>query len=224
MKADATAWMRANLGLTISPEKTHITHGRKRLRFLGYELQVCVNQNGTRWLRLSVPREAISNVVAKVEQATTYPQAPEYDVFSSVMSTPWSVDGRTTTAMPMTTTPSAVSCHRWSSGGLCTTSARSTGSPSPRPCMGTMAETLQRAVRRSLSTSPAGRHRPRVATSSGTNPLDASASGHQEREQCRIHKPLCIPAGQRDTAKHSGRACGPPLAGSARSAASAASS
>lgn len=84
IKVDITAWMCANLGLTLNQEKTHITHGRERLRFLGYELQACANLNGTRWLRLSVPREAVSKVVAKVQQATAYPQAPEYDVFSNI--------------------------------------------------------------------------------------------------------------------------------------------
>jgi group II intron reverse transcriptase/maturase len=84
LKTAIAEWMRANLGLTLNPDKTHITHWRDHLRFLGYDLQGCSNPNGTHWLRLSVPAEAVRKVVARVKRATAYPQAPAYDVFSNV--------------------------------------------------------------------------------------------------------------------------------------------
>jgi len=84
MKATIAEWMQTQLGLTLNQEKTHITHWRKRLRFLGYDLEGRCNPNGTGWLHLSVPKEAVRNVVAKIKRATAYPQAPVYDVLSNV--------------------------------------------------------------------------------------------------------------------------------------------
>jgi group II intron reverse transcriptase/maturase len=77
-------WMQKHLGLTLNLEKTHITHWRERLRFLGYDLEGRPNPSGTKWLHLSVPKEAVRNVVARVKRATAYPQAPAYDVFSNI--------------------------------------------------------------------------------------------------------------------------------------------
>jgi RNA-directed DNA polymerase len=84
MKAAITEWMKANLGLTLNQDKTHITHWQDKVRFLGYELEGRCNRNGTGRLHLGIPRDAVRNVVAKVQQATRYPQAPEYDVFRNV--------------------------------------------------------------------------------------------------------------------------------------------
>jgi group II intron reverse transcriptase/maturase len=92
MKTDIASWMHTELGLTLNQDKTHITHWRKRFRFLGYDLQGCRNTKGTPWLHLSVPREALRSAVAKVKRTTAYPQAPEYDVFTNVnaVSRGWS--------------------------------------------------------------------------------------------------------------------------------------
>jgi group II intron reverse transcriptase/maturase len=84
IRAAMAEWLKGNLGLELNLEKTLITHWGKRVRFLGYELQGRTNRNGTGWLHLSVPKEAVRNVVAKVKRATAYPQAPAYDVFSNV--------------------------------------------------------------------------------------------------------------------------------------------
>jgi len=83
-KALITEWLQTHLGLTLNQEKTHITHWQETVRFLGYELEGRKNRNGTGWLFLSIPKDAVRNVVAKVQQATRYPQAPEYDVFLNV--------------------------------------------------------------------------------------------------------------------------------------------
>jgi hypothetical protein len=84
MKTTIAAWMHTQLGLTLNQDKTHITHWRKSYRFLGYELEGRQNRNGTPWLHLGVPREALRSVVARIKRATAYPQAPEYDVFNNV--------------------------------------------------------------------------------------------------------------------------------------------
>ena len=82
---DAMAhWVQHTLGLTLNMDKTLVTHWQKRLRFLGYHLQGRRSSRGTPWLHLSIPEEAMREVVAKVKQATAYPQAPEYDVFVNV--------------------------------------------------------------------------------------------------------------------------------------------
>ena len=84
MKTAIAEWMKANLSLTLNQEKTHITHWREKVRFLGYELEGRANRNGSGWLHLAVPKDAVRNVVEKIRQATRYPQAPEYDVFTNV--------------------------------------------------------------------------------------------------------------------------------------------
>ena len=84
MRTALAEWMKTNLGLTLNREKIHITHWQEKVRFLGYELEGRVNQNGTGWLHLAVPKDAVRSVVEKILQATRYPQAPEYDVFTNV--------------------------------------------------------------------------------------------------------------------------------------------
>jgi group II intron reverse transcriptase/maturase len=84
MKTAIAEWMKANLSLTLNQEKTHVTHWREKVRFLGYELEGRVNRNGSGWLHLAVPKDAVRNVVEKIRQATRYPQAPEYDVFANI--------------------------------------------------------------------------------------------------------------------------------------------
>jgi hypothetical protein len=84
MKTAIATWMQANLGLSLNQDKTHVTHWQDKVRFLGYELEGRTNPNGTGWLHLGIPKEAVRNIVAKTQQATRFPQAPEYDVFKNV--------------------------------------------------------------------------------------------------------------------------------------------
>jgi len=84
LKDSMAHWLGQTLGLTLNMDKTLVTHWRNRLRFLGFHLQGRRSSRGTHWLHLSVPEEAMREVVAKVKQATAYPQAPEYDVFVNV--------------------------------------------------------------------------------------------------------------------------------------------
>jgi hypothetical protein len=84
LKEHIAHWLSEMLGLTLNQGKTLITHCQERLHFLGYQLQGRRTVKGTTWLHLSVPREAIRAVVARIKQATRYPQAPEYDVFVNV--------------------------------------------------------------------------------------------------------------------------------------------
>jgi hypothetical protein len=84
LKERMSDWLQETLGLTLNQEKTLVTHGQRHLNFLGYQLQGRRNVKGTIWLYLSVPGEAMREAVAKIKQATKYPQAPEYDVFVNV--------------------------------------------------------------------------------------------------------------------------------------------
>jgi len=84
IKAAITEWMKANLGLTLNQDKTHITHWQDKVRFLGYELEGRRNRNGTGWLHLGIPKDAVRHVVTKIQKATRYSQTPEYDVFHNV--------------------------------------------------------------------------------------------------------------------------------------------
>jgi hypothetical protein len=84
LKAAMAKWLQESLGLTLHQDKTLVTHWSKQLRFLGYHLEGRANPSGTKWLHLSVPKEAVRNIVAKIKRATAYPQAPAYDVFRNV--------------------------------------------------------------------------------------------------------------------------------------------
>ena len=84
LKQQIANWLQGASGLSLNMKKTYITHWQNRLRFLGYHLQGRLNARGTSWMHLSVPQDAMREVVAKVKQATAYPQAPEYDVFTNV--------------------------------------------------------------------------------------------------------------------------------------------
>jgi RNA-directed DNA polymerase len=84
LKSRLTEWLRHTLGLTLNQDKTLVTHWQERVRFLGYHLQGRRDSRGTPWLHLSVPPEAMQNVVARIKQATAYAQAPELDVFTNV--------------------------------------------------------------------------------------------------------------------------------------------
>lgn len=84
LKQQVADWLQTQLGLKLNPDKTLITHWTSPLRFLGYQLQGRRNANGTPWLHLSVPPDAVRSVVTRIQQATKYPQAPEYDLFQNV--------------------------------------------------------------------------------------------------------------------------------------------
>lgn len=84
LKARMTEWLHTRLGLTLSPEKTLITHASQSLRFLGYMVQGLRNPNGTRWARLSIPTDAYGSIVERLQKATRFRHAPELDVFANV--------------------------------------------------------------------------------------------------------------------------------------------
>jgi hypothetical protein len=84
LKTAIGEWMQTHLGLALNQDKTHVTHWQDQLRFLGYELEGRTNPNGTGWLHLDIPKDAVRNAVAKIQQATRFPQAPEYDVFKNI--------------------------------------------------------------------------------------------------------------------------------------------
>jgi hypothetical protein len=84
LKEQMGRWLQEYLGLTLSEEKTLITHVSEKFRFLGYDVQGISNPNGTRWARLSIPVDAQRKLVERLKKATRYYQAPELDVFTNV--------------------------------------------------------------------------------------------------------------------------------------------
>jgi group II intron reverse transcriptase/maturase len=84
LKVRMAEWLKTTLGLTLSEEKTLITHADQKLRFLGYNVQGLRNPNKTRWARLSIPKEAFESIVERLQDATRYRHAPEMDVFANV--------------------------------------------------------------------------------------------------------------------------------------------
>jgi hypothetical protein len=84
LKDEMAGWLKGKLGLTLSEEKTLVTHVSEKVRFLGYDIQGVRNENGTRWARLTIPIDAQRAVVERLKQATRYTPAPELDVFTNV--------------------------------------------------------------------------------------------------------------------------------------------
>jgi group II intron reverse transcriptase/maturase len=84
LKRAMAEWLQENLGVTQHPDKTQITHWSKRFSFLGYDLRGQRNQNGTHWLRLTIPPEAERRLKQRVKRLCGYYQIPETDLFMSV--------------------------------------------------------------------------------------------------------------------------------------------
>lgn len=84
LKERMACWLQEKLGLTLSTEKTLVTHASEKLRFLGYDVQGLRNPNGTRWARFSIPVDAKRHIVERVKQAVRYRHAPELDTFMNV--------------------------------------------------------------------------------------------------------------------------------------------
>jgi group II intron reverse transcriptase/maturase len=84
LKGAMAEWLQENLGVTQHPDKTQITHWSKRFSFLGYDLRGQRNQNGTHWLRLTIPPEAERRLKQRVKRLCGYYQIPEMDLFVSI--------------------------------------------------------------------------------------------------------------------------------------------
>jgi hypothetical protein len=80
LKEQIAGWLTGHLKLTLSPEKTLITHWTKRVKFLGFESRgIRSRSNGANWMpRLLISHEAeqrVTHTVAKLTRQT--PIAPE---------------------------------------------------------------------------------------------------------------------------------------------------
>jgi len=80
LKEKIAGWLTSQLKLTLSPEKTLITHWTKRVKFLGFERRgIRSRSNGTNWMpRLLISPEAeqrVKHTVAKLTRQTSI--APE---------------------------------------------------------------------------------------------------------------------------------------------------
>jgi hypothetical protein len=75
----------SQLGLTLSAEKTTLTHWDKPVRFLGYEIRGIRRERGVGIrARLSVPCEKVTKIRKVIAGVCEYHQIPEADLFTAV--------------------------------------------------------------------------------------------------------------------------------------------
>ncbi|NES80207.1 MAG: group II intron reverse transcriptase/maturase [Moorea sp. SIO2B7] len=70
LKRELTGFLKDELKLKLSEEKTKITHLNDGFRFLGFWIHRCIGQKGKMTTKVEIPREAIKNVVNKIKAAT----------------------------------------------------------------------------------------------------------------------------------------------------------
>jgi len=70
MKRDIQNFLANELKLTLSDEKTKITHVNDGFRFLGYDIQRDVTGDGVRRVKLLIPQEAVAKVRASILAVT----------------------------------------------------------------------------------------------------------------------------------------------------------
>ncbi|WP_336788459.1 group II intron reverse transcriptase/maturase [Paenibacillus sp. MMO-177] len=84
LKSQISEWFFINLGLTLSAEKTAITHSTKGFNFLGYHILQIPSDKGIGYLpfaKVYVKREAIDNISVKLETyAKLHTNYPAVDV------------------------------------------------------------------------------------------------------------------------------------------------
>jgi group II intron reverse transcriptase/maturase len=78
IKENVRKFMKQELALELSEEKTLISHPTKRIRFLGYQLQSRGGKRKT--LKLDIPRDAQRELLAKVSRLTRLHQIDEADL------------------------------------------------------------------------------------------------------------------------------------------------
>jgi len=76
---------RARMGLTLSEEKTKLTHWDEPVRFLGYEIRGIARERGVGIrARLAIPREKTRKIRGDIERVCEYHQIPEPDLLTHV--------------------------------------------------------------------------------------------------------------------------------------------
>jgi RNA-directed DNA polymerase len=70
LKRELTSFLKDELKLKLSEDKTRITHLNDGFRFLGFWIQRCIGQKGKMTTKVEIPREAVKNVVNKIKAAT----------------------------------------------------------------------------------------------------------------------------------------------------------
>ncbi|GAB6669154.1 group II intron reverse transcriptase [Bacillus cereus] len=71
LKEQVANWFEVNLGLTLSQEKTKITHATKDIRFLGYDIRKTPRGEGKlgyeQYSKVTIPQDKIKSVKSKIE-------------------------------------------------------------------------------------------------------------------------------------------------------------
>jgi RNA-directed DNA polymerase len=70
MKEEIYNFLKRDLRLELSKDKTKITHLNDGFKFLGFELKRSVGRNGKRVVKILIPQEAVRNVVGKIRRTT----------------------------------------------------------------------------------------------------------------------------------------------------------
>ena len=67
LKGELTSFLKDELKLKLSKDKTKITHLNDGFRFLGFWIHRCIGQKGKMTTKVEIPREAVKNVVNKIK-------------------------------------------------------------------------------------------------------------------------------------------------------------
>jgi group II intron reverse transcriptase/maturase len=75
----------SEIGLTLSEEKTRITHWSEPIRFLGYDIQGMLRARGVGiYARLGIPREEIERAKDAIKKVCGYYHTPEVDLIAQI--------------------------------------------------------------------------------------------------------------------------------------------
>lgn len=84
LKAQVTNKL-SEIGLTLSDEKTRITHWSKPVRFLGYNIRGVLRDKGvTLWAYLTIPKEKQKQISKRIQTVCNYFHIPETDVLTQI--------------------------------------------------------------------------------------------------------------------------------------------
>ena len=67
LKKDLNVFLKEELKLKLSEEKTRITHLNDGFKFLGFWIQRCIGQKGRMTTKVEIPPEAIKKIIAKIK-------------------------------------------------------------------------------------------------------------------------------------------------------------
>jgi RNA-directed DNA polymerase len=85
MKGEVRDFLKSELDLTLSLEKTKITHSTEGFKFLGYWLQMGTGRNGKPQIQLEIPDDAVKRMREKIH-ATLAPNTFNYSIAAKMVA------------------------------------------------------------------------------------------------------------------------------------------